>query len=375
MSSIVLIIGTTRPYGGARVAIDLAQELAVSADVLLVTYQGAANENRQAIPREVVHRHVHRRFRGPLGFVELVIRIRHLSAGLTPNDCIIGFMTYANAVAFWVGWRRCAVIATEHTLPSIALPQGIRRWVEKAIMLLHYPFVDKVVCVSHSVEADLRRFLRPFLKREKTSVIYNPIRVRMSVEDGESDAPFQVHPWLTWPRDWKVLCIVGQLKPVKDHEFALAALGHLPEDFRLIVVGDGHMAGRLRDLVAELDLTERVSFVGWQANPARWIELCDALICTSRCEGFGLAAAEARLLGRPVIARAAPGVTEVLSRLGGRLVCGGPIDFARAVPGALADTADVPDADVSREFVAAQVADRYLKLVPEFEARSKVPAS
>jgi len=55
-----------------------------------------------------------------------------------------------------------------------------------------------------------------------------------------------------------------------------------------------------------------VSLLGYRNDVAELLEMADIFVLPSLYEGFGLAAAEAMWLGRPVIASEVPGIAEVI---------------------------------------------------------------
>ena len=75
-----------------------------------------------------------------------------------------------------------------------------------------------------------------------------------------------------------------------------------PIDKRLLLVGDGEpirsMAGRL---CAELNIEQKVIFVGFQKRVCDFLNACDAFILPSNSESFGLVIIEAMYLKKPVL--------------------------------------------------------------------------
>lgn len=114
---------------------------------------------------------------------------------------------------------------------------------------------------------------------------------------------------------------------------------------RLVLVGrDGSepncpsFAARLRDLARALGVADAVEVRdGWSAREVVAREMAASAVCVvpSRWESFGLVAAEASALGRPVVASALPALAEVVvDGVTGRLV---PSEDAEAWAAALVD--------------------------------------
>ena len=71
-------------------------------------------------------------------------------------------------------------------------------------------------------------------------------------------------------------------------------------EYHLLVVGKGSV-GRYAKLSVELDIQERVHFLGPQPDGWRYASLCKALVLPSRYDPFGGAAAEGNAMGVPVL--------------------------------------------------------------------------
>jgi glycosyltransferase involved in cell wall biosynthesis len=113
-------------------------------------------------------------------------------------------------------------------------------------------------------------------------------------------------------------------------------------DVRLLVVGDGPDASRLKALGKSL-LGEHVEFLGWVQDTKRLARLyanSDALVLASMREGFPTVVGEALACGTPVIATDVGGISEVVSDgIDGRLV---PVGDDAALTAALKEAVEDP---------------------------------
>jgi glycosyltransferase involved in cell wall biosynthesis len=131
------------------------------------------------------------------------------------------------------------------------------------------------------------------------------------------------------------LLFVGQLIRGKGVQLLLAAMARMKTPRMLDIVGTGNMEPKLRALAAQLGIEGRVRFNGFQSNPQDWMRAAKCVVVPSFWqEPYGLVAAEAVALGRPVVAFAIGGLPEAC---GGKatLVPPGDID-------ALADALELP---------------------------------
>lgn len=91
----------------------------------------------------------------------------------------------------------------------------------------------------------------------------------------------------------------------------------------LLVIGDGEEKENTIALCRKLDIEKQVFFLGWKENPYPFIEISDALVLSSKYEGFGNVLVEALACGVPIIASDVGGVGEALTPETGRLISRG----------------------------------------------------
>jgi glycosyltransferase involved in cell wall biosynthesis len=111
------------------------------------------------------------------------------------------------------------------------------------------------------------------------------------------------------------LGLCARLEPRKGVDLALEALARAqaPRDLQLDIIGDGPCRAALERQTAALGLAGRVRFRGYRSDPEIILAGTDAVLCSSRKEGMGVALLEAMALGRPVIAVPVGGVPEIVS--------------------------------------------------------------
>ena len=147
----------------------------------------------------------------------------------------------------------------------------------------------------------------------------------------------------------RVILTVGSLVERKGHDVVIRALPeiltHIPEA-HYVIVGTGPREGYLRELVRDLLLGSRVTFVGLvpERDLGSYYAACDVFAMISReipgrgdAEGFGIVYLEANLFGKPVVAGRSGGVQDaVCDGLTGILVDPQePADVAKAIVGLL----------------------------------------
>jgi glycosyltransferase involved in cell wall biosynthesis len=178
-----------------------------------------------------------------------------------------------------------------------------------------YKNYDVIVAQSQDMKNDLEEHYPS--ASAKAVVINNPIDIeRVELLSRE----YQVE---------KINLInVGVLRQAKRHYLMLEVLSKLPENYHLTLVGSGAEEERLKDLVEERKLSNRVSFEGHKTNPYPYMKEADLFILTSEHEGFPNVLLEANALGLPVVAFACPGgITEIIKEgVNGFSVANGELD-------------------------------------------------
>ena len=116
----------------------------------------------------------------------------------------------------------------------------------------------------------------------------------------------------------RLVLSVGRLEAYKNVDAVVRALGELDDSYRLVVVGDGPAAARLRASVAPA-LVDRVQFVGRidRASLCRWYRTAAVYVNASDHEAFGIGALEALAGGAAVVLSDIPAHREVAERYAG----------------------------------------------------------
>jgi glycosyltransferase involved in cell wall biosynthesis len=109
---------------------------------------------------------------------------------------------------------------------------------------------------------------------------------------------------------------VGRMRPEKNQEVLLTALRHLRVarvDVHLVIAGDGPLREFLARRAAELEVADRVSFVGELDDVRPVLTALDVFVLPSTAvESFSNAALEAMAIGRPVILSDVGGAREMI---------------------------------------------------------------
>lgn len=118
-----------------------------------------------------------------------------------------------------------------------------------------------------------------------------------------------------------VITSIGRITPLKDYETfirAIERLSHSYENIKALIVGEARddkkeYLSYLQNLVKELEMEDRIIFVGNQKRVAEIYYLSDVVVSSSKKpESFGRSVAEAIALNTPVVATNHGGVLEII---------------------------------------------------------------
>lgn len=112
-----------------------------------------------------------------------------------------------------------------------------------------------------------------------------------------------------------IIGTVGRLDPVKNQRLLIKAFAQLKSKYiniTLLVIGDGPCREDLERLVEDLDLKQKVSFLGMRDNVPELMKLLDIFVLPSIIEGISNTILEAMATGLPVIATSVGGNPELV---------------------------------------------------------------
>lgn len=109
--------------------------------------------------------------------------------------------------------------------------------------------------------------------------------------------------------------IMARLSSVKGHDVLIEAMRMVVAQFpqaKLLIVGEGRLERKLKEMVREFKLSENVVFYPVVNQSSDMLSLFDIFVMPSRQEGLGLSVMEAQAAGLPVVASKVGGLPSLI---------------------------------------------------------------
>ncbi|MCK4234467.1 glycosyltransferase [candidate division WOR-3 bacterium] len=196
------------------------------------------------------------------------------------------------------------IISTEHSNAPWRNKQRLKLKIRLLIDRVTAKFCDRIIAISESVKDNLIQWER--IDPNKIVVIHNGINIKKyQIMDKNRDGSSS---------DSVIGCI-GRLEPIKGHIFFMKAAARIFEkirNVRFILIGDGSLRQDLEKLAQDLNISKRVSFLGFRDDIPELLSVIDVFVLPSLWEGFGIVLLEAMAMGKVVVASDVGGISEIV---------------------------------------------------------------
>lgn len=210
-------------------------------------------------------------------------------------------------------YKKAKYIYTEHNTGNRRRKYRILKIIEKFI----YSRYEKVICISDKTESNLRKHINNFSK--KIVVIFNGIELEkyatsIQMNRKNIDSKIKVED--------KIITMVGRFSKQKDQKTLIKAMNFLPEEYKLLLIGEGELKEETIKFTEKLNLKNRVFFLGVRKDVPDILKTSDLVVLSSNWEGFGIAALEGMASGIPTIISNVDGMREMVKDGGVFFNCG-----------------------------------------------------
>ena len=212
---------------------------------------------------------------------------------------------YYVAIANLLAKRRTKLVYTEHSTNNKRRKIRFLKFIE----LFIYRQYSKIICVSQKVKESLEKHIG--VHDDKIIVVPNGANI-----ESFRSANNITRNYLNCGNKDFVLTMVGRFVEAKDQETLIRSLPLLPEDVKLILVGDGPLKGYCQVLSEELGVDKRVVFLGIRSDVPQILRSSDVTVLSSHWEGLSLSSIEGMAVDKPFVASDVPGLHDIVSGAG-----------------------------------------------------------
>lgn len=254
--------------------------------------------------------------------------------------------------------RAIKFVMTEHSTYNRRRRYSILRPIEKYI----YNSYDCVVSISLQVQDALLNWIGE-KKGDKYAVIYNGVALNLFFEAIGYKRSF-VFPGIQ--NNDILLCMVGSFTKQKNHTDMIEIMKLLPQEYKLILLGEGPLRPMVEEHVTKCKLKDRIKFMGFRKDVARFLKTIDIVVVPSKWEGFGLITVEGMACGKQIVAFDIPGISEIMGDVGFKVPVNQIEKFAHGVVEASCHLSDVSVRNKcierAQKYDISTTAHNYLKL-------------
>ncbi|WP_052256313.1 N-acetyl-alpha-D-glucosaminyl L-malate synthase BshA [Salinicoccus sp. YB14-2] len=170
---------------------------------------------------------------------------------------------------------------------------------------------DITTSVSNSLRDDTYHLIKP---DKEITTVYNFIDENKFNMVDRHNTTLELKKRYGIDKETKVIMHTSNFRAIKRIEDIIRSFNIAVSqiDCVLVLVGDGPEMNRMRQLVIDLELTDKVIFAGQQSDVVRFYQMSDCFMLLSEQESFGLALLEAMNCGAVPIGSTAGGIREVI---------------------------------------------------------------
>jgi len=207
---------------------------------------------------------------------------------------VVSFLYRANYINILSKFfsKHKVIISERIAASSMYYDKSLTSQVNKFLIKNLYNKSDLIISVSKAIKADLKY---NFYIKTKQIVVYNPYDINQINKLAQEDIDIEID-------EEKSIITVGSLGVRKNHKMLIRAFSLIEnKNIILYILGKGEEEDILKQLTKELNLENRVLFLGFDNNPYKYLSKCDIFILSSNSEGFPNVLAEAMVCGCSVI--------------------------------------------------------------------------
>src|SRR5918992_1346531 len=307
---------------------------------------------QRGVPVELLPGRRHSVLALPLFIIEMLRRRRDLREIVAKHGADVVETQSLGALAFLVmtlrvggnvqvWWRiqnQEFMLRREH-LPRFKFLLAPKRAAHRLLYRIGARIVDGIIAVSDDTARSFCETVGDV--EDKISVVLNAVDLELYPAAIDRAV---VRARLGFAPGNHLMTMVGTFKRQKGHRYLVESVASvIPRfpDLRIVLVGDGELAGEIKAQARGAGLGDTVYFLGTRRDVPELLAASDSFVLPSLWEGMSVALVEAMATGLPVIATAVSGTNQVMvDGVTGWLVPpGDPDALAEAITQLLSDPA------------------------------------
>ncbi len=245
------------------------------------------------------------------------------------NEPVMGFLT---RLAF-AGKKETKVIYIAHGFHFYKGGPKISNLIYKVIEGFAAHFTDSLVTINKEDFEAAKEF-----RLKKNGMFHQIPGIGVNTSrfyKSSKDECIEIRKELGLSGDDFVVAVIGELNDNKNQEAIIRAIASLKDKclgLKALIMGKGEKAECLENLSNELNVDDRVQFLGYRSDVDRILSVCDLGVSASIREGLGLNIIEEMASGLPIVASENRGHKEIVTEDSGVLVQATSFDgFAEAI--------------------------------------------
>lgn len=202
--------------------------------------------------------------------------------------------------------RKSLLVTTEHNTSNRRRTWRGWHYVDRWM----YNQYAHIVCVSPMTKDVLTRYLNNETIQRNITIIPNGINLSLYRQAQPDEKIKEQYA------DKHIIVMVAAFRKQKDHKTLIHAMKQLPNDYVLLLAGEGECQKEHEREVASLALKDKVIFLGNCTNVPSLLATADVVVMSSHYEGLSLSSIEAMAVGTACIASDVPGLHEIVNGAG-----------------------------------------------------------
>jgi glycosyltransferase involved in cell wall biosynthesis len=183
------------------------------------------------------------------------------------------------------------------------------KWYFKAADKYIYHKYEAIVAITDDVKKNLSQWQPGIKNRIRT--IFNGINIASFNDIKASDKASFISS-LSIPENAVLLMMTARFDKQKNHKTIIESMTLLPENYYLLLAGDGPERGNMEALATSLGVADKVKFLGFRADVLSLMKSTDVNILSSNYEGLSGVTLESLCAGKPFLGSDVTGIQNVV---------------------------------------------------------------